>query len=406
MVHRDVTTGGEGAYNVIDWRSWKLARVSRSTLAAESQAAGEASDALLFATTFWRLIWSPWLPLDDIKTAQLPNEPKLVVDAKALFDLLVQKEIQAGSSTDKRTAIEGLVTQDNLRCCGASSMWVGSELQYSDGLTKGSAAQLLANKLRSHLTRLKSDEDFVASKKKSAAERKKGAEKYAIKKSTFSTATTMFAAFCTTAVQAVPYEMNETYDQEMNTINIQNTNDSEYELTTTIMAMLFGILVLAGLISTCRWLAAMPRQLGHSLANLWKVTSLEEAKALETKDADTQTEDDLMDHLNNLQYENLRLGDELELTRRQVRELEESYDNLATILRDQNHDRRRMIIEAGQQQIYFTAEGRVWHASYQCLRNRTSGQILHRTWCTHCLDRLGQYPDNQAPPGETTSRLR
>ena len=55
-------------------------------------------------------------------------------------------------------------------------MWVSSELQYSDGLTKASAAQLLADRLRSHLTRLKSDEDFVASKKKTAAERKKGAE--------------------------------------------------------------------------------------------------------------------------------------------------------------------------------------------------------------------------------------
>jgi len=61
-------------------------------------------------------------------------------------------------------------------------MWVSSELQYSDGRTKASAAQLLADRLRSHLKRLKSDEDFVASKKKTAAERKKGAEKYVIRK--------------------------------------------------------------------------------------------------------------------------------------------------------------------------------------------------------------------------------
>ena len=89
----------------------------------------------------------------------------LVVDAKALFDMLVREEIQAGSSTDKRTAIEVLVTQDKLRCCNATTMSVSSELQYSDGLTKSSAAQLLADRMRSHLTRLKNDEDFVASKK-------------------------------------------------------------------------------------------------------------------------------------------------------------------------------------------------------------------------------------------------
>jgi len=196
------------------------------------------------------LIWSPWLQLDDPKTAQLPNQPKLIVDAKALFDLLAQKEIQAGSSTDKRTAIEVLVTQDKFQCCGAGSMWVSSELQYSDGLTKASAGQLLADRLRSHFTRLKSDEDFVASKKKTAAERKKGAEKYGISKPTaITTATTMFAAFCTAATQAMPYEIVETYDQEMNFTYILDTNDSEYELTTTITAMLFGILVLAGLLS-------------------------------------------------------------------------------------------------------------------------------------------------------------
>ena len=116
--------------------------MSRSTLAAESQAASEAADALLFATTFWRLIWSPWLPLDDIRTAQIPNQPKLVVDAKALFDMLVREgeEIQAGSSTDKRTINELLVTQDKLRCYNTTTMWVSSELQYSDGLTKASAS--------------------------------------------------------------------------------------------------------------------------------------------------------------------------------------------------------------------------------------------------------------------------
>ena len=37
-VDKTVAKGEQGHYNVLDWRSWKLARVSRSTLAAESQA--------------------------------------------------------------------------------------------------------------------------------------------------------------------------------------------------------------------------------------------------------------------------------------------------------------------------------------------------------------------------------
>ena len=75
------------------------------------------------------------------------------MDAKALYDLLVKPEVQAAS-----------------------------ELQYADGLTKDSAAQLLADRLRSHLTRLKADESFQAAKKKDASQRKKNAGMYAIKK--------------------------------------------------------------------------------------------------------------------------------------------------------------------------------------------------------------------------------
>ena len=136
MVNKEVAGGEEGFYNVIDWRSWKLARIARSTLSAKSQAASEAADALLFTNTFWSLIWRPWQPLDRVETAQLPNSPKLVVDAKALYDLLIRPEVQANSGTDKRTTIEVLVTQDKLSCCQAKTLWTSSERQYADGLTK------------------------------------------------------------------------------------------------------------------------------------------------------------------------------------------------------------------------------------------------------------------------------
>lgn len=100
-------------------------------------------------------------------------QPKLVVDAKALYDLLMKPEVQAASGSDKRTTIEVLVTQDKLACCNGKTMWVSSELQYADGLTKDTAAQVLADRMMSHLTRLKADETFQAAKKKDALQRKK-----------------------------------------------------------------------------------------------------------------------------------------------------------------------------------------------------------------------------------------
>ena len=182
MVDKTVAKGEQGHYNVLDWRSWKLARVSRSTLAAESQAASEAADSLLFTTTSWNLIWRPWFPLDNLNTPKMKEEPHLIVDAKALYDLLSIPEFQANSGSDKRTTIQVLVTQDKLACSGSTTRWASSEQQYVDGLTKQSAAKLLADRFRSHMVKLKSDTTFQAAKEKSPQDRKRTAEMFAVKR--------------------------------------------------------------------------------------------------------------------------------------------------------------------------------------------------------------------------------
>ena len=99
MLDKAVAKGAEDHYNVLDWRSWKLARISRSTLAAESQAASKAADLRLFTSIFWNLIWKPWLPLDQLQTTKIMVEPHLIVDAKALYDLLVRPKVQANTRT-------------------------------------------------------------------------------------------------------------------------------------------------------------------------------------------------------------------------------------------------------------------------------------------------------------------
>ena len=183
MVDKAVANGDQGHYNVMDWRTWKLPRVSPSTLPAESQAASEATDSLLFTTTFWNLTWRPWLPLDSLETPKMKEEPHLVVDAKALYDMLSKPEVQATSSgPDKRTTIEVLVTQDKLSCSGSTTRSVSSDRQYADGLTKQSVAQPLAAGLRSHMVKLKSETAFQAAKKKTSQERKRTAEMFAVKR--------------------------------------------------------------------------------------------------------------------------------------------------------------------------------------------------------------------------------
>ena len=195
LTKADVLSGQTGQYNMIDWRSWKLPRIARSSLAAESQAAGECADALLYVSTFWKL------PLDAPSTATLPVAPAMIIDAKALYDLLVKDEVQASHGTDKRTAIETLVCQDKLKARHAAVRWVSSELQYADSMTKTDGSQLLADRLRTHLLKITSDDSFQAAKKKDFKTRCKNTEMFALKRPSramqalfaFSTLTTTLA---------------------------------------------------------------------------------------------------------------------------------------------------------------------------------------------------------------------
>ena len=57
MVNEDLMhSAEEGEYHILDWRSFKTPRVARSSLGAEAQAGGQASDAVDFACRFWHHI--------------------------------------------------------------------------------------------------------------------------------------------------------------------------------------------------------------------------------------------------------------------------------------------------------------------------------------------------------------
>ncbi|CAK9022980.1 unnamed protein product [Durusdinium trenchii] len=84
---------------------------------------------------------------------------------------------------DKRTKIEVTVTKQKMLCMDTKLRWVSSEIQLADGVTKSSARQLFADRLRSHQISLRSDMTFQAAKKKTLAERQANARKHAISRS-------------------------------------------------------------------------------------------------------------------------------------------------------------------------------------------------------------------------------
>ena len=179
LAPKEILDGETTNYIILDWRSFRLPRVSRSSLNAESQACAAAMDSLEYTRT---LIQGS---LNADYTLQSPGEwviskTALVVDAKALYDSIRAEVPQL--SGDKRTKIEVMIVKEKMQECQTLLRWVSSEAQYADGMTKPSARQLLTDRLRTHMFKLQADENFVAAKKKTQQQREANARKFALSK--------------------------------------------------------------------------------------------------------------------------------------------------------------------------------------------------------------------------------
>ena len=160
----------EDFYHILDWRSQKLPRIARSSLAAEAQAAACASDATEFAVRYFEHLKAPEVPLRELIKLRSSLDPVLITDAKALFDSY-HRESLVSSVTDRRISLEIRVVKEQMESLGGSLRWVSSERQIADGLTKDSARQLFADRLRHAKVKFLFDPDYVAAKKKPLAER-------------------------------------------------------------------------------------------------------------------------------------------------------------------------------------------------------------------------------------------
>ena len=142
---KGVLQGEKRSSSILSWRSFKVPRVCRSSLAAECQACATALEELLLTKTFLELLKHPEKSLKEIKD-DLHGACAMVTDCKALYDVVHRETVQ--QATDKRVAIEGLVIKDLLADMSCQWRWVSSERQLSDGLTKVSARQNFIERYR------------------------------------------------------------------------------------------------------------------------------------------------------------------------------------------------------------------------------------------------------------------
>ena len=122
----------ESAYHNVDWRSFKLPRVARSSLSAEAQACGQPADTE-YICRFWACILRPPDHLRDRMDETTTLTPTLITDATALYDSYHKESLAGASSVDKRTGLEIRVAKEQVSSLNGSLKWVSSERQYADG---------------------------------------------------------------------------------------------------------------------------------------------------------------------------------------------------------------------------------------------------------------------------------
>ena len=153
MTDKRVLHGEKCPFTPLAWKSFKLPRVCKSSLGAESQAMAGALEELLIKT-FLRMLLDKDVTLS--RSQETLNMPCAVVtDCRAPYDLLKKENIQ--TSNDKRVAIEPLVIRDLLKQVNGELRWVSSERQLADPMTKISTRQQLVEAMRSGFIQLVHD---------------------------------------------------------------------------------------------------------------------------------------------------------------------------------------------------------------------------------------------------------
>ena len=170
MGHHSVLKGDKVPTSTLSWRSFKLARVCRSSLAAECQALSTGLDELLLVKNFITHLQYPDLNLKEVQKKAAGN-CAVVIDCKALFDGLKRENIQ--QAADKRVALECLVAKELIENMKCQVRWISSERQLADGLTKIGARQAFSERFKGGYVQLVSDETYTAAKRKTKEERQK-----------------------------------------------------------------------------------------------------------------------------------------------------------------------------------------------------------------------------------------
>ena len=162
--------GEAGPVSLVSWSTHKLKRVCRSSLGAEAQALAECEAEMFLIRVLWQELLGKDVNLATPWVTSKKTPAALVIDAKALYDMLMQKDIPHLGARDKHTALEVLGLSQHIEEQDTALRWCNSDQQLSDGMTKvGAQDKILKFLNENQRWNVVYDETFTSAKRVRAA---------------------------------------------------------------------------------------------------------------------------------------------------------------------------------------------------------------------------------------------
>ncbi|CAE7247758.1 RE1, partial [Symbiodinium sp. CCMP2592] len=176
MTPADVLSG-QGKVNLVSWRSQKLPRVARSSLAAESQALSLAEQEMMWCRLTWREMLGDDINLSNPAEFTAKTKAYLIIDARGVYDALLKgADFSSGFNLrDKYSALDLMGVADQLKAQGTLLEWCDSDHQLADGLTKSSKQDSLRKFLTQGSWRLRLPGAFMSARRRRALESEQAA---------------------------------------------------------------------------------------------------------------------------------------------------------------------------------------------------------------------------------------
>ena len=123
---------------LLSWHSGRLARVARSSAAAEIQAACDADDESLYCRLALSAILFGQFALKDYASAAATIPAAHVIDARCVYDALARSESSTLGLRDKKSGLEALSLKQSVSSSRTALRWTHSKAMVADVMTKDS----------------------------------------------------------------------------------------------------------------------------------------------------------------------------------------------------------------------------------------------------------------------------